>query len=141
MKTKNALIRIEQYLGIAVSVINGVCEFTYDGKVCRFRDSDGDAYNFHIRNMTDHSDPQSDYFAGYFLPNCTQFLHSLKRPPPKYPPGSLVRGKANKRAKRWGFAGKVGVVVDYCKYGSYEVLWNGSGEISGALHGRDLEGV
>ena len=62
---------------------------------------------------------------GSYRDNLTQVLHSLLPPPPKYPAGSLIRGKANKRATRCGYAGKVGLVMK-ADGGSYlNVAWNG----------------
>jgi hypothetical protein len=53
----------------------------------------------------------TDYHAGSFRDNITQVCESLLPPPPKFPVGSLVRGKQNKRAIRQGYAGKVGLVM------------------------------
>jgi hypothetical protein len=73
---------------------------------------DADAINFHIRRSNDHSDIQSDYYAGSFRSNITQVCESLLSSLPKYPAGTLVRGKQTKRARRWGFSDKVGLVID-----------------------------
>ena len=72
---------------------------------------DADTTGFHVRRSTDHSDIQSDYFAGSFRKNISQVCESLLPTPPKFPVGALVRGKQTKRAERWGFAGKVGLVI------------------------------
>ncbi len=72
---------------------------------------DADTSGFHIRRFDDHSDIQSDYFAGSYRSNITQVCDALLPSPPKYPVGSLVRGKQTKRADRYGFAGKVGLVM------------------------------
>lgn len=141
MKTSKVIKKIENYLGVKVFNDNNYYTFTYEGKSCRFIDSSGEAHNFHIRNSNDHSDLQSDYFAGYHLKNATQFLHALKRPDPKYPPGMLVKGRQNKRATRNGIAGVVGVVIDIGLYGGYDILWNGSEQISSYPYERDLEGA
>ena len=98
------------------------------------------ATNYHVRRVNDHSDIQSDYHAGSFRDNITQVIHALLPPPSKYPTGSLVRGKTNKRASRQGFAGQVGLVMraadGYC-----EVRWVGVPEPRWKLmySERDLE--
>jgi len=71
-----------------------------------------EARSFHIRRENDHSDSMTDYFAGYFLDNASQFFNTFCPPPPKYPVGALVRGKDNKRANRNGYAGKTGLVME-----------------------------
>jgi len=101
---------------------------------------EGEATLFHVRRSNDHSDSQSDYFAGSFRDNIKQVCESLLPPPSKYPAGSLVRGKTNKRASRQGFAGHVGLVMraadGYC-----EVRWVGVPEPRWKLtySERDLE--
>ena len=86
---------------------------------------DGHCTLFHIRSVGDVSDPYTDYHAGSYRENLTQVLHILLPPPSKYPAGSLVRGKANKRATRCGYAGKVGLVMK-ADGGSYlHVAWTG----------------
>ena len=66
---------------------------------------------FHTRRSNDHSDIQSDYFAGSFRSNISQVCERLLPTPPKYVAGQLVRGKETKRADRFDFAGKVGLVI------------------------------
>lgn len=79
--------------------------------------------NWHIRRIGDVSDSHTDYFAGSFRDNCSQWLHGLKAPEPKFPVGCLVQGKDNKRATRQGYAGKVGLVM---ATGSYPTVhWTG----------------
>jgi len=101
---------------------------------------EGEATLFHVRRANDHSDIQSDYHAGSFRDNITQVIHALLPPLPRYPTGSLVRGRTTKRAKRTGFAGQVGLVVratdGYC-----EVRWVGVPEPRWKLtySERDLE--
>jgi len=65
-------------------------------------------------------------------------IHACKPPEPKYKPGQLVRGKETKRAKRWGFAGKVGLVTDSGS-GQARVLWNGEEPTRSYFSERDLE--
>jgi|TARA_R110000787_G_scaffold54471_4_gene126746 hypothetical protein len=141
MNTEKAIKKIEKYLGVKVERQGHKCTFLYENKTCRFHDSSGDAHSFHIRRTDDHSDLQSDYFAGYHLKNLTQFLHSLKQPDPKFPNGSLIKGRINKRAARHGIAGVAGVVIDVGLYGAYNILWNGSEQISTYPYERDLEGA
>lgn len=141
MKTEKAIKRIEKYLGTSISFNGRKFEFDYDGRVGSFYDDNGEACSFHIRRVDDHSCLATDYFAGYFLKNATQFMHALKPPPPKFANGTLIRGKDNKRAQRWGIAGKVGVVIDTTNYGGYNILWNGQEEIHTYTYERDLEAV
>ena len=89
---------------------------------------DREAVNFHIRRCNDHSDLQSDYFAGSFRDNITQLCQSMLPPPPKFPAGSLVRGKQNKRAIRQGYAGKVGLVMPNRGSTYTKVAWVGETE-------------
>ena len=93
---------------------------------------------FHVRRYDDHSDSMTDYFAGYFRDNVTQLCESLLPSPSKYKAGVLVRGKSNKRAQRWGFAGKIGLVVNSGN-GQAKVLWHGTQKESSYLSERDLE--
>ena len=72
---------------------------------------DADTTGFHVRHSTDHSDIQSDYFAGSFRKNISQVCESLLSTPPKYTTGQLVRGKQTKRAIRHGINGMVGLVI------------------------------
>ena len=99
---------------------------------------DGEATLFHVRHFKDHSDSMTDYFAGSFRDNITQVCESLLPSPSKYQAGGLVRGKSNKRAQRWGFAGKVGLVMN-SGHGQAKVLWHGEQKESSYLSERDLE--
>ena len=155
MKVGKAIKKIEKYLGVEVK---------HDG--CRYwwhyKDEDGnvevgsflanghrggmdgdameaEACNWHRRRVDDESCLYSDYHAGSFRDNLTQLLHSMKAPPCKFSVGQLVRGKQNKRAMRWGFAGVTGLVVktrsDVC-----DISWIGVQNIGGTgLSTRDLE--
>ena len=66
---------------------------------------------FHTKGVGQESDPQTDYFPGTFWSNATQLVDRLCPPPAKYPAGTLVRGKDNKRAHRFGYAGKHALVT------------------------------
>ena len=88
-----------------------------------------EAMNWHSRREDDHSDYQTDYFAGTYWDNCTQLIQSLKPPTAKFPVGCLVRGKQNKRAQRQGYAGKTGLVTESGQYMKikwldYETRWD-----------------
>ena len=142
MDIKKTIKKIENYLGIKLgNPDNGKYTFEYDDLVCSFREQGDEAHSFHVRRVNDHSCYLSDYMAGYFSKNATQFLHSIKRPDAKYPAGTLIRGKSNKRAIRNGIAEEVGVVVDIGNYGAYKILWNGTENVSTYVHERDLEKV
>ena len=86
---------------------------------------EADACNFHVRRCDDYSDMQSDYFAGSFRDNATQMIESLLPKPSKFKVGQLVRGKANKRATRQGYAGKVGLVMEATPGDYIRVAWTG----------------
>ena len=135
MELNKAIKKIEKYLGTKIERpddIDGRGRFyvEVDGYVGSFyaskkwgSEDEYEASNWHIRAVNDHSDPHTDYYAGSFRDNCTQWLHALKRPEPKFPVGCLVQGKDNKRANRMGYAGKVGLVV---ATGSYPTVhWVG----------------
>ena len=103
---------------------------------------DGDACGFHVRRSNDHSDIQSDYFAGSFRDNISQVCESLLSSPPKYSVGSLVRGKQTKRAERFGFAGKVGLVTGASSNSNITVNWLGDEKPNygyQSFSSRDLE--
>ena len=154
MRHDKAVKKVEKALGVKVESLGGSrygCEYdgmiiswiaspsvqvSDDGKIVR--DGPLDAHNWHMRRVDDVSDPYTDYFAGYFVDNVTQLIHACKPPEPKYKPGQLVRGKQNKRAKRWGFAGKVGLVTDSGS-GQARVLWNGEEPTRSYFSERDLE--
>jgi len=151
MKVKTAIKKIESYLGVEVEQVDGRSRFwfTYEGYVGSFLPNgsypdddvmEADACNWHIRRYDDHSDMQSDYFAGSFRSNLTQLLHSLKSPPCKYSAGQLVRGKQNKRAKRHGFAGLTGLVTKESS-DSCSVAWIGVDRRDNYVSVRDLEVV
>ena len=57
-----------------------------DGKYQRLEGVQ-EARSFHIRRENDHSDSMTDYFAGYFLDNASQFFNTFCPPPPKTSPG------------------------------------------------------
>ena len=147
MKVGKAIKKIEKYLGVEVEHAGGRFWFAYEGESGAFLVNghhgddvmEAEACNWHRRRYDDHSDSQSDYFAGSFRSNLTQLLHSMKAPPCKFSVGQLVRGKQNKRAMRWGFAGVTGLVgktrSDVC-----DIDWIGVQNISGTgLSTRDLE--
>ena len=122
--------------GIDIEVTNdtGRWAFEHNGYVgsflangrCDDEDQmDAEACNFHVRRVDDHSCLYSDYYAGSFRDNATQMIHSLLPPPPKFPAGSLVRGRDNKRATRQGYAGLTGLVTDVGAGGYCIVEWIG----------------
>ena len=86
---------------------------------------DADACLFHIRRDNDHSDMQSDYFAGSFRDNATQMVESILPKPSKFKVGQLVRGKDNKRGNRHGYAGLVGLVTEATTGDYVSVKWMG----------------
>ena len=125
MKVRNAIKKVKSHFakqGIEIDVqLNGgrwtfvhkgyVGSFLANGACSGEDEMDREACNFHVRRENDVSCLYSDYHAGSFRDNITQVCESLLPSPPKFPVGSLVRGKQNKRAMRQGYAGKVGLVV------------------------------
>ena len=90
----------------------------------------------------DVSDSQTDYFAGSFVDNITQALNWIVPLPAKYPAGSLVRFKDNKRNTRWKLAGQVALVTNAGNGGNYQLQYPGQPERYGATYSeRDLEFV
>ena len=129
MKYKSFIKKLKKRLGdenLQITTdqfgVNGRREwFVYEGTVARWhveptdwRDPESELVvsSFHTKGVDQESDPMTDYFPGTYWRNATQLIDRLKEPPPKYAPGSLVRGKPdNKRAKRHGYAGKTALVT------------------------------
>ena len=104
--------------------------------------SDGSISAPHVKRAGDESDPHTDYFPGCFYYNITQALNTLAPLPPKYPVGSLVRFKDNKRNGRWKLAGKVALVMQAESGGNYKVQYPGSEDRYDPFYSeRDLERV
>lgn len=88
----------------------------------------------------DVSDPHTDYFAGSFVDNITQALNWVAPLPAKYPAGSLVRFKDNKRNTRWKLAGTVALVINAGNGGNYQLQYPGQpGQYAPTYSERDLE--
>jgi len=141
MKVRNAIKKVKSHfakqgIDIEVQLTGHRWTFEHNGYVgsflangvCTGQDQmDADAHNFHVRRETDHSCLHSDYHAGSFRDNITQVCESLLPSPAKYPVGSLVRGRNNKRATRQGYAGLVGLVTKAGPGGYIFVDWVGNG--------------
>ena len=142
MKVRNAIKKVKSHfkkqgIDIEVKLVGHRWTFQHDGYVGSFLANgcgsdedqmDADAHNFHVRGVNDHSDLMTDYHAGSFRDNITQVCESLLPSPPKYPVGSLVRGKQNKRAMRQGYAGRVGLVME-ANAGDYaRIAWTGEAQ-------------
>ena len=136
MKVGKAIKKIEKYLGVKVEYSGCRYTFQYGNEVGSFLANghaggmgadamEADACNWHRRRVDDQSCLYSDYHAGSFRDNLTQLLHSMKPPPPKFPAGSLVRGKQTKRAIRNGYAGRVGLVMPDGGNGFARIRWTG----------------
>ena len=86
------------------------------------------------------SDPHTDYFPGSFWDNITQALNYIVPLPAKYPVGSLIRFKNNKRMNRSKMAGKIALVIEAASGGSYKVRYDGSQDRYNPYYSeRDLE--
>ena len=113
MRVRNAIKKVKSHfakqgIDIDVRLVGHRWTFEHNGYVgsflangaCTDEDQlDAEAHNFHVRRANDHSDLMTDYHAGSFRDNITQVCESLLPPPPKFPPGALVRGKQNRRAR------------------------------------------
>ena len=142
MKVRNAIKKVKSHfkkqgIDIEVKLVSHRWSFQHNGYVGSFlangcgpddEQMDADAHNFHVRGVNDHSDLMTDYHAGSFRDNITQVCESLLPSPPKYPVGSLVRGKQNKRATRQGYAGRIGLVME-ANAGDYaRIAWTGEAQ-------------
>jgi len=140
MKVRNAIKKVKSHfkkqgIDIDVQIVGHRWSFQHDGYVGSFLPNgastsdpnalDADACNFHVRGVNDVSCLFSDYHAGSFRDNITQVCESLLPSPPKYPVGSLVRGKDNKRATRQGYAGRVGLVMEANAGDFARIAWTG----------------
>jgi len=102
--------------------------------------SDGTISSPHLRAWNDFTDSMVDYFAGYFTDNITQALNSVVPLPPKYPVGSLVRFKDNKRMNRWKLSGKIALVIQAEAGGNYKLQYDGVEERYNPFYAqRDIE--
>ena len=102
--------------------------------------SDGTISSPHTVRDGLKSDPHTDYFPGTFWDNITQALNTIAPLPPKYPVGSLVRFKDNKRNNRWKLAGKVALVIQAEAGGNYKLQYDGVDERYNPFYAqRDLE--
>ena len=141
MKLESVIKKIKKRMpGVTVHTDGRKHWFAYEGKIasfyaCEYRGTS----NFHIRREDDHSDSMTDYFAGSFYDNATQMINTLCPPPPKFPVGTLVKGKDNKRANRFGMAGRVGLVITIGAYGQYIMLMSDTGLEENYSYERDLE--
>ena len=96
----------------------------------------------HICRDGDVTDSMTDYFAGYHVDNITQALNAVAALPARYPVGSLVRFKDNKRNGRWKLAGKIALVMQAESGGNYKVQYPGSEDRYDPFYSeRDLERV
>ena len=117
MKLGKAIAKVEKALELKMQRNSNETYWAqYDEYVISFfgnggNNMDNEAVCLHVRRENDHSDPYTDYHAGYFVENITQLIHAVKPSVSKYKAGVLVRGKDNKRANRQGYAGKVGLIT------------------------------
>ena len=102
--------------------------------------SDGSISAPHVKRASEESDPHTDYFPGCFFDNITQALNYMAPLPPKYPVGSLVRFKDNKRMNRFRLAGKVALVIQAEAGGNYKLQYEGVNEQYNPFYAqRDIE--
>ena len=121
-----AVKKVEKALGDRVEDFGGgQFGMSYDGWCISWRTSPSDwldktsplrASSWHVRREDDYTDIMTDYFAGHYVSNVTQLIRSVKKAEPKFPLGSLVRGKNNKRATRQGYAGRLAIVTEAGNY-------------------------
>ena len=119
--------------------------FEGSNQVISFYSSRNGKDDIHLIKVTrdgDVSDPQSDYFAGSFTESITQALNWVAPLPPKYPAGSLVRFKENKRNGRAKVTGIVALVMESTTGGNYKVQYVGSQDrYDPYFSERDLERI
>ena len=156
MKLENALKKVRnraKIVGREVSIEQN--DYHNNGQVkvyIRFEDSnqllsfwtnsDGSISSPHTVRDGLKSDPHTDYFPGTFWDNITQALNTIAPLPPKYPVGSLVRFKHNKRNNRWNLAGKVALVIQAEAGGNYKLQYEGSEDRYNPFYAqRDIERV
>ena len=99
--------------------------FENSNQVISFYASNSDEDATHLIKVTrdgDVSDIHTDYFAGSFVDNITQALNWVAPLPAKYPVGSLVRFKQNKRNARANLVGKIRLVIEAATGGNYKLL-------------------
>jgi hypothetical protein len=102
--------------------------------------SDGTISSPHTVRDGLESDPHTDYFPGSFWSNITQALNYIVPLPAKYPVGSLIRFKDNKRMNRFKMAGKIALVIEAASGGNYRVQYDGSQDRYNPYYSeRDLE--
>ena len=123
MLHEKAVKKVEKALGVKVEQMGHRWGCVYDGQVLSWISSPRwdnkdvlEASNWHIRRIDDHSDSMVDYFAGSHRDNLTQLINAVKPPEPKFPIGSLVQGKENKRAQRQGYANRLAIVTEAGRY-------------------------
>ena len=150
MKVKTVIKKVEKALGVKVNRPedgHGKYWVHYDDHIISWHSNgagglEADATSYHVRREDDHSDIQTDYFAGYYPKNATQMIHAVKPPPPKFKVGTLIRFKSSKRSDRWGVAGKLGIVTEANGGGMCNVRLNdGTGANYGmnSYYERDME--
>tara|TARA_B100001094_G_scaffold281769_1_gene293431 strand:- start:1479 stop:1964 length:486 start_codon:yes stop_codon:yes gene_type:complete len=158
MKYKSFISKLQKRLGTkdldmnsSEWGVNGRKEWlVYEGTVASwrvepidFRDPDSPrcVTGFHTKGVGQESDPHTDYFPGTYWNNATQLIDRLKSPPAKYPAGSLVRGKDNKRAKRFGYAGKHALVTkaDDARYLTLQFVGELPADYNNCYPARDFE--
>ena len=156
MKLQSALKKIQQRAKIVDTKVDiheekrtndSSYSIRFDGsnQVISFYSSRNGNDNIHLIKVTrdgDVSDIQSDYFAGSFVDNITQALNWVAPLPAKYPAGSLVRFKENKRNGRAKLTGIVGLVMEAATGGNYKVQYAGSqNRYDPYFSERDLERI
>ena len=119
--------------------------FEGSNQVLSFYAKNGEQDHINLIKVTrdgDVSDIQSDYFAGSFVDNITQALNWCAPLPAKYPAGSLVRFKDNKRNGRSKLTGIVALVMEAKTGGNYKVQYAGvENRYDPYFSERDLERV
>jgi len=89
-----------------------------------------EATGFHTQGVDQQADPYTDYYPGTFWDNGTQAIDRLCPPPNKFKAGQLVRAKDNKRANRWGYAGKTALVTKAPSGDRFVLQWVDLQEVS-----------
>ena len=119
MKNESFVKKLKKRIpGIVVIEDNHCWSATHNGTLLTWRTQPRwdnkeiiEAAGFHTQGVDQESDPYTDYYPGTFWDNGTQAIDRLCPPPNKFKAGQLVIGKQNKRAHRWGYAGKTALVI------------------------------
>ena len=129
-KLEKVIKKIEKRLGVkgCVNISNhgvGKAWVQHENHVLSFWTKNGEddhCHLWHVRHVSDHSDVQTDYFAGSHYSNLTQALGVLKPPPSKFKKGDVVFFKPTKKNARYRRGGTGIVLTDKENADSWQII-------------------